>query len=246
MASINQKVETGQRISAEEAIQLFDLDLITLGQLADISRKHHFPGETVGFIIDRIINYTNKCEANCAFCAFHANAATIKPYELTLDEIMTKVDELVEAGGSQVMLQGGLHPKNTLDKFLEMVKTVKGKYPDLFLHSFSPSEIVHVSKKESVPVPKIIEQLKYAGLDSIPGASDLLVQRVRDKVSPNKATVHEWQDVIQAIADAGMKSSATMTYGMGETNRERIEHLEIIRITQDKTGAIRRAKIPGY
>lgn len=239
MEKLIEKVESGQRITAGEALSLFDYDLISLGKLADSSRRCNYPGEEVGVIVDRIVNYTNICDAKCAFCAFHAKADRIEPYELSMEDILQKVEGLVAGGGSQVMLQGGLHPENSLSKFVGMVGAVKKRYPDLFLHSFSPSEIIHIAKKEGLSLEKIVGELQRAGLDSIPGASDLLVPRLRGEVSPNKATVTEWQRVMEVLGSFGMKSSATMTYGMGETRQERIEHLGIVRQTQDKTGVVR-------
>jgi cyclic dehypoxanthinyl futalosine synthase len=193
----------------------------------------------VGFIIDRIINFTNICEAACAFCAFHARANLIEPYEVTMDDIYLKIEELVVAGGTQIMLQGGLHPDYTLNTYIDMVTSIKKRFPDIWLHSFSPSEIVHISRKSSVPIYDVVKALKSAGLDSVPGASDLLVDRIRTKVSPKKIMVDEWRTVMRALYRNDMMSSATMTYGMGETHEEKIAHLKVIRDIQDETGILR-------
>jgi cyclic dehypoxanthinyl futalosine synthase len=236
--SLDHKIYAGDRISPEEALDLFSWDLIDLGKAGDMRRRLAYPKDHVGFIIDRIVNFTNICEAACAFCAFHARANLIQPYELTLDDILQKVEELIAAGGTQVMLQGGLHPDYTLDKYIDMVKTVKNRFPKIYLHSFSPSEIEHISRKSALPVNEVVKQLKAAGLDSVPGASDLLVDRIRQKVSPKKITVHEWKQIIYALYRNEMKSSATMTYGMGETYEEKIQHLNVIRDVQDDTGIL--------
>jgi cyclic dehypoxanthinyl futalosine synthase len=236
--SLYHKIYAGDRISPEEALDLFSWDLIDLGKAGDMRRRLAYPKDHVGFIIDRIVNFTNICEAACAFCAFHARANLIQPYELTLDDIFQKVEELIAAGGTQVMLQGGLHPDYTLDKYIDMVKTVKNRFPKIYLHSFSPSEIEHISRKSALPVNEVVKQLKAAGLDSVPGASDLLVDRIRQKVSPKKITVHEWKQIIYALYRNEMKSSATMTYGMGETYEEKIQHLNVIRDVQDDTGIL--------
>jgi cyclic dehypoxanthinyl futalosine synthase len=232
------KIYQGDRIPPEEALDLFSWDIIDLGKAGDMRRRLAYPKDQVGFIMDRIVNFTNICEAACAFCAFHARANLIQPYELTMDDIFRKVEELIAVGGTQVMLQGGLHPDYTLDKYIHMVKTVKNRFPKIHLHSFSPSEIVHISRKSPMFIDDVVRALKEAGLDSVPGASDLLVDRIRAKVSPKKITVDEWREVIYSLYRNGMKSSATMTYGMGETREEKIEHLKIIRDVQDDTGIL--------
>ncbi len=233
-----QKIYRGDRITPSEAVDLFSWDIIDLGKAGDMRRKMAFPKDTVGFIIDRIINFTNICEAACSFCAFHARANMMPPYELRMEDIFSKIEELVDAGGTQVMLQGGLHPDYTLDTYIDMVSAVKQRFPDIYLHSFSPSEIVHMSRKSALPVDEAVKALKEAGLDSVPGASDLLVDRIRAKVSPKKITVDEWRQVMRAFYRNDMVSSATMTYGMGETDEEKIGHLKVVREIQDETGIL--------
>lgn len=237
--TLERKIARGERITPEEARYLFYWDIIDLGRLADLRRRLIWPSEQVGFIIDRIVNFTNVCEAACSFCAFHARANRIKAYELSEDEICVKVEALVAAGGTQVMLQGGLHPNHTLDTYLHLVRTVKDRFPDVYLHSFSPAEIVHISHKTALGMDDVVGALKDAGLGSVPGASDLLVDRIRTQVSPKKLTRDEWCAVMDCLHRHQMKSSATMTYGMGETLEERIEHLKIIREVQDRTGILR-------
>jgi cyclic dehypoxanthinyl futalosine synthase len=236
---LKDRIYAGERISRSEAVSLFDWDLIELGRTADFRTRLKAQGNKVGFIIDRIINFTNVCEAACLFCAFHARAGRIEPYELDTDAILAKVEELAEAGGTQVMLQGGLHPHHTLDTYLSLVKAVKKRFPDICLHSFSPAELVHISQKDGISLDEVIGCLKESGLDSVPGASDLLVDRIRSTVSPRKLTRDQWCGVMDGLARHGMKSSATMTYGMGETREEQISHLEVIREVQDRTGIIR-------
>lgn len=232
------RVQAGERISAEDALALFSWDPLTLARAADLRREQIRPGNRVGFIIDRIINYTNICQAACAFCAFCARAERVPPYEMSLVEIDEKIEELVAAGGTQVMLQGGLHPEYDLAVYTGMIGHVKKRFPDIWLHAFSPAEIIHVCEKDGLTPAEAVAEFKAAGLDSLPGASDLLVDRVRRKVSPKKLTVAQWQQVMAALAANGMKSSATMTYGMGETPAEKIEHLRVVRETADATGII--------
>jgi cyclic dehypoxanthinyl futalosine synthase len=241
--SFTEKLRTniynGERISADEALRLFEWDIIELAQAADHRRKLAYPKENVGFIIDRIINYSNICEAKCAFCAYHAHAGRVDPYELTMDEICRKIEALIQGRGTQVMLQGGLHPKYTLDTYLTMVKTIRERFPEIYLHSFSPAELTHIAHKSNLSLDDVIGKLKNAGLNSVPGASDLLVDRIRNAVSPKKCTREEWCQVMQTLYRHSMTSTATMTYGMGETLRERIAHLEVIREVQDSTGILR-------
>jgi len=239
MNKVAEKIYTEKRISEEEALTLFDWDILELGRAADFRTRQAVPGDKVGFINDRIINFTNICEAECNFCAFHARAGQIEPYELAMDEIMSKVDELVASGGTQVMLQGGLNPSHTLDSYVAMVRVIKNRFPGVMLHSFSPAELVYTARRSGVSVDYVIEALKEAGLDSVPGASDILVERVRKLVSPRKISVAEWVGVMEALHRHSLKSSATMTYGLGETLAERIAHLCVIRDLQDRTGMVR-------
>ena len=235
---LSEKIYQGQRLTPEEALALFSWDLLDLGRAADFRMRLAHPADTVGFIIDRIINFTNVCQACCAFCAFHARADLIPPFEMTEAEIFEKISALVEAGGTQVMLQGGLHPDYGLRHYTGLLKKIKSRFPAVWLHSFSPAEVVHVANKESMAIGDVVSALKQAGLDSMPGASDLLVDRVRKIVSPKKLTVAQWQAVMTSLADHGLRSSATMTYGMGETDAEKIDHLAVVRETADRTANI--------
>lgn len=235
---LGKKIFAGKRITPAEAESLFSWDILELGEAADMRRRLAHPEETVGFILDRIINFTNICEAACDFCAFHAGAA-LRPYELSMPEILSKVGELSERGGTQVMLQGGLHPRHTLNTYTGMLREIKKKFPGIYLHSFSPSELWHIAGKSSLPLDTVITQLRAAGLDSVPGAADLLVDRIRAKVSPRKIGKGQWVEAMRSLHRQGMKSSATMTYGMGETLKERIGHLAVVRAVQDETGMFR-------
>ncbi|MBU0993011.1 MAG: CofH family radical SAM protein [Proteobacteria bacterium] len=234
-----EKIKTGLRVTPEEALDLYSWDLPDLARAGDDRRRLCFPAEDVGFIIDRIINFTNVCEAECRFCAFHARADQIEPFSLSLDDILKRVEELRLIGGSQVMLQGGLNPDYTFDMYIDMVKTVKKAFPDIFIHSFSPAELFHMARKSDLSLDTVVASLKEAGLDSVPGASDLLVERIRKIACAHKISVADWLTVIKTLARHDMKSSATMTYGMGETQKEQIDHLKVIRDVQDETGIIR-------
>ncbi|MBI4350156.1 MAG: CofH family radical SAM protein [Elusimicrobia bacterium] len=235
---LRKKIFSGGRVSPAEAETLFSWDLLELGEAADLRRRLIHPADTVGFILDRIVNYTNICEAACGFCAFHSGAA-LKPYELSLPEILAKVGELSALGGTQVMLQGGLHPGHQLGTYAGMLREIKKNFPAIYLHSFSPSELAHIAVKSSLPLDTVIKELQEAGLDSVPGAADLLVDRIRAKVSPRKIGKDAWVGIMRSLHRRGMKSSATMTYGMGETEKERIAHLAVVRGVQDETGMFR-------
>lgn len=238
-SELKNKIYSGDRITREDALALFTWDLTELGLAADFRRKKIYPAEKVGFIVDRIINFTNKCTAECRFCAFHARGNQIPEYEMGIDTILEKARALKTAGGTQIMLQGGLHPEYTLESYVDMVKAVKAACPGISIHSFSPAELLHISRNSELPLERVITALKDAGLTSVPGASDLLVDRIRNYVSPNKISAQEWVTVMKALASHGLPSSATMTYGMGESLEERVEHLAIVRGVQDETGNLR-------
>ncbi|HOO73234.1 MAG TPA: CofH family radical SAM protein [Spirochaetota bacterium] len=239
MNALAKKIYSGARIEQAEALDLFNWDLIELGQAGDARRRIIHPASTAGFILDRIINYTNICEARCRFCAYHARAGRIPAYEMGMDEILSRVGELTDAGGTQVMLQGGLHPDHGIEFYETMIRTVKEAFPAIYLHSLSPTELVHIARTSGLTLDESLARLQDAGLDSMPGASDMLADRVRRAVSPRKITVGQWRDVMRALARRGMGSSATMTYGLGESLEERVGHLEVVRSTQDETGIIR-------
>lgn len=236
---LTERILDGERIQRDEALPLFSFPLAELGFLADRRRELIKPGQDVGFILDRIINYTNICVARCEFCAFHAEGGRVPPYELGIEEICTKIEELVRAGGTQIMFQGGLHPEHTLSWYVDLVQTVRSRFPNIYLHSFSPAEVVHIANRSGCGIDEVVGALKQAGVNSIPGASDLLVDRIRRQVSPAKCSCLDWRNVIRTCAEHGMTSTATMTYGMGETPEERLLHLQEVRDVQDETGILR-------
>ncbi len=221
------------RISKEVAIGLFSLDIFTLGEMADDTRKKFHPDNYVTFIVDRNITFTNICMAKCKFCAFFANKRN-EAFLLSVDEILKKVEELVGIGGTQIMLQGGLNPELSLSWYCHLLSFIKSKF-NVWLHSLSPSEIVFLSKKEGISIRDVLLSLKFAGLNSLPGAAEILCDRVRKEVSPNKLNTNEWLNVMEIAHSIGMHTTATMTFGIIETIEERIEHLIKIRNLQDKT-----------
>lgn len=230
------KVYRGERLSLEEGIELFrKADLLTLGEIANSIRRRIHPERIVTFIVDRNINYTNICVNRCSFCAFYREAESPEAYLLTKDEIFKKIDEVISQGGTQILLQGGVHPDLGIEYFEDLFSSIKARY-DIQIHSLSPSEISFLSKKSGLGIDETIRRLKQAGLDSIPGAgAEILVDRVRKKVSPNKIRWKEWADVMMSAHRLGMPTTATMMFGGIETDEEIIEHLVRLRDIQDMT-----------
>jgi cyclic dehypoxanthinyl futalosine synthase len=230
-----------RRVTREEARSLFENDIYSLGEQADRVKKEMLGSRAdyACFVIDRNINFTNICSARCNFCAFYREKNDPESFTLTIDEILQKVGQLYDMGGTQVMIQGGLHEMFGLKFYTEILSAIKKHYPSIYIHSFSPAEINFLAKTEKKSVYDIILELKEAGLQSLPGASEILVDRHRMKVSPHKLTTGEWIEVMENIHRAGMCSTATMTFGMGESVSDRVEHLFIIRDLQDRTGVFR-------
>lgn len=229
-----------KRLSEIEGAQLLNEgDILVLGQAADAMRQKIHPGNTVTFIVDRNINYTNICESECRFCAFYRRPSQAGAYVLTKEEILEKVAETKAAGGTQIMLQGGLNKELGLGYYTDLLHTIKEEF-SLTIHSFSPTEILYMAKQSGKSVDKVLGELKAAGLDSLPGGgAEILVDEVRKRVSPKKISAGEWLAVMEAAHRLGLETTATMVIGMGETYAERILHMERVRALQDKTGGFR-------
>ena len=225
----------GQRLDRDEARQLWDLDLLTLGVGPIAVRRRLNPGNRVTFVIDRNINYTNICISGCRFCAFYRPPGAADGYVLTWDALAAKLAELKDHGGSGVLLQGGLNPELPLGYYLELLDFIRDF--GLAVHGFSPPEIFYMAEKNGLSLPELIRRLMDAGLSSIPGGgAEILVDRVRQQISPQKCTSSQWLEVMAAAHRAGLKTSATMMFGHLETRAERVEHLFKIRDQQDETG----------
>ena len=221
-------------------------NILELGQAANAIRERMHPGNTVTFVIDRNINYTNICTSACRFCAFYRPVGHPEGYTLEEDIIYDKLRETIEAGGTQVMLQGGLNPVLGLDYYVHLLQFIKQHF-DIAVHSFSPAEILHIANKEGISVKETLARLKAAGLDSLPGGgAEILVDAVRQRVSPNKISTNDWLAVMEAAHQVGLESTATMVIGMGETYAERMEHMEKVRSLQEKTGGFRAFIIWSY
>jgi cyclic dehypoxanthinyl futalosine synthase len=238
-----QKVWDGARISEPEALRLYSLPLEELAVLADRRRQlaraaaHDGRGnQIVTYIVDRNVNYTNVCNVYCKFCAFYRTEKDADSYVISLDEMDKKIEETLALGGTQILMQGGHHPSLTKQWYLDLLSHIKTKFPQVNIHGFSPSEFVHFREVFSEPLEKIISDFKSAGLGSIPGGGgEILVDRVRQRISPLKAMSDDWLEVMDVAHRLGLKSSATMMFGHVENIEDRIEHLERIRAQQDKS-----------
>jgi len=231
---IIEKIEENQRIDGKEALALYqNADLLTLGTLANQKRFFLHPEKIITYVVDRNINYTNICVSGCRFCAFYQIPE--KGYIISRQELSDKIQETIELGGTQILLQGGMHPDLEIDFYVDMLVFIKENF-DIHIHGFSPPEIDFIAKKSNLSVAKTISILKKAGLASIPGGgAEILCDDIRQKVSPNKCLSEEWLEVMRKAHLQGMKSSATMMFGHLEQDVHIIAHLEKIRTLQDET-----------
>ncbi|MEW5763065.1 MAG: cyclic dehypoxanthinyl futalosine synthase [Bacillota bacterium] len=227
----------GMRLSEEEGVALLEgADLLDLGRAALAVRRRLNPSPYVTFVADRNINYTNVCTCACAFCAFHRRPGDPDAYLLSYDEVLAKVEEMVAAGGTQVLIQGGLHPGIDLDYITGMFRAIKARFA-VEIHSLSPPEIVHLAERSGLSVREVLVKLRGAGLDSLPGGgAEILVDRVRRAISPRKIGWRQWMDVMRTAHRLGLKSTATMMFGSVETAAERVRHMVRVRDLQDETG----------
>ena len=221
-------------LETQDGVELLECDdLNLLGAAANEMRKKS-AGELVTFVVDRNINYTNVCSSKCKFCAFYREPDAKDAYVLTIEEIISKVDEAVRLGATQILIQGGLNPDLPIEYYEDMLKGVKNRFK-VQMHAFSPPEIVHISKSYGAGIKETISRLCEAGLDSIPGGgAEILDDRVREYVSPNKIGWEKWKDVMLAAHSLGIPTTATMVFGHVETIEERVKHIIRIRDMQEK------------
>jgi len=249
MVSLNRdaltaRVLAGERISTDDALELYRWPLEELGALAnarrDLAKAKSYGGcgrEIVTYIVDRNINYTNVCNVYCKFCAFYRTEGDDDHYVLSFEQIDQKLDELSAADGVQILMQGGHHPKLPFRWYIDLLQHIGQKYPHINIHGFSPPEFQHFAETFAMPLRDVISEFKKAGLGSIPGGGgEILVDRVRKKISPLKINSDQWLDVMQIAHELGLKSSATMMFGHVETIADRVEHLQRIRDQQDRSG----------
>lgn len=235
---IKDKLAAGEGLGRDEALWLLtEADLLALGRLADGVRRRLHPQRQVSFVVDRNVNYTNVCTTKCKFCAFYRDAAHPDAYVLSYTQIFAKVQELVDHGGTQLLMQGGLHPDLRLDWFEDLFRQLRHRFPTVQIHSLSPAEIVHVAKLSGLSMADCLARLQAAGLQSLPGGgAEILVDAVRQEVSPNKIGWQEWAAVMREAHRLGMPTTATMMFGSRETPADLVEHLFRLRDLQAERG----------
>lgn len=239
-STVNSVIESiciGKRLSFEDGVNLIGShDLISLGTAADRMCQELHPEQYRTYVVDRNINYTNVCTSACTFCAFYRDNNHSDGYVLSKNEIFKKIEETISLGGTQILMQGGLHPDLKIDFYVDLLRSIKEKF-EIHIHSFSPPEIMHLSELNGLPSKEVLALLKNAGLDTIPGGgAEILTDRCRGILSPHKCSANEWLQVMREAHMSGIKSTATMMFGHVETMEERIVHLEKIRKLQDETG----------
>jgi len=234
---------SNKRFSVSECVKIYnEKELLAIGAAADEMRRriHKDKSDTVTFVADRNVTYTNICDCKCKFCAFFRSKNHAECFVLPFDEMMRKIDELAKLGGTQIMLQGGLNPALKLDFYVKMLKMIKEKHKKLTLHSLSPPEIDHIARVSNKSVPYVLATLQEAGLDSLPGGGgEILINRIRKAISPNKMSSERWLQIMREAHRIGMRSTATMVFGFGETLEERFKSMEKVRRLQDETGGFR-------
>ena len=212
-------------------------DLIGVGMEADAVRKRLHPGNVVTYQIDRNINYTNFCTEYCSFCAFYRPVRSPEGYVQPLESICHKIDETLALGGTGILMQGGLHPDLKIDYYESLLSSLKQRYPQLHLHCFSAPEILNIAEVSGLTIRDTIDRLMDAGLDSIPGAGgEILDDEVRHRIARLKCNTEEWLAVHRTAHQLGLRTTATMMFGVDETLQHRVNHFECIRRLQDETG----------
>jgi cyclic dehypoxanthinyl futalosine synthase len=234
---ILEKALHGERLTAEDCAELLESkDVVRIGLAADEVRMRKNPADVVTYIIDRNINYTNVCNVVCTFCAFYRRPGKPDTYVHSIEEIERRIDETIALGGTGVLMQGGLHPDFNIEWYEHLLRTLHAKYPRFQLHCFSPPEIHNISLISKLDYVTIMQRLKAAGLNSLPGGGgEILDDEVRARVS-TKCNTQEWLDVMRAVHKVGLRSTATMMFGIGDRIEHRVRHLQRIRDVQDETG----------
>jgi cyclic dehypoxanthinyl futalosine synthase len=241
VAAILEQALAGERVTDADAVALLESrDLLAVGRAADELRSRRTDPTRITFIVDRNLNYTNVCYTDCDFCAFYRRPGdTREGYLLPKAVIFKKIEETLALGGTGLLMQGGHHPDLGIDYYEDLFRSIKARYP-IHLHALSPSEVQHAARRSKLTIPEALTRLRDAGLDSLPGGgAEILVDRVRDLISPRKTTSSEWLGVMRAAHRLGVSTTATMMYGHVETLAERVEHMRRIRELQDETRGFR-------
>ncbi len=234
-SNLLQKLEEQTRLTSEDALTLFEKgDLLALGHFADLYNQSK-NGNTVGYVVDRNLNYTNVCVLRCKFCAFRRNKKDEDAWELSYEEINQKIEDLIAHDGTQILMQGGHHPDFKLDYYTNLVGHIKSKYPKITIHA-SPPEIHHIAHVCKLNYHDVLSALKEAGLDSIPGGgAEILDDPLRQKISSGKCNSAQWLEVFETAHQLGIQGSATMMFGHHENYAQRVAHLQQLRDLQDRT-----------
>ncbi|MGO8673153.1 MAG: cyclic dehypoxanthinyl futalosine synthase [Capsulimonadaceae bacterium] len=235
---IADKVYAGERLTEGDALRLFrHPNLTDLAELADHVRMRKHPNDIVTYVVGRNLNYTNVCWVRCGFSNFYRVPGHDEGYVLSRDQIYAKIQEMVDQGGIELLMQGGLHPKLKIDWYEALFRDIMDRFPTVILHALSPTEIIYIKKMSRLSMEETLTRLKSAGLHSVPGGgAEMLTDRVRTTISPFKDTAAEWLDCMRVAHKVGLRSSATMMYGSVDTIEDRVEHLLKLRDLQDETG----------
>ncbi len=238
ITEIQNKITDGQELDRADGLALLtEVDLLSLGKLANAIRQQKHPDGRVTFVVDRNVNYSNVCESKCKFCAFYRNEDDSDAYLLSYDDIYAKVQELVDHDGTQLLMQGGLHPTLKIEWFEELFRNLRERFPQVQIHSLSPAEVTHIAHLSGLTMPECLERLQAAGLASVPGGgAEVLVDDVRQEISPNKIGWRQWAAVMEEAHRLGMRTTATMMFGSREKPEDIVEHLFRIREIQQRTG----------
>ena len=237
---IAEKVYAGERITGDDALRLFHhTNVVELGQLADFVRRQKHPDNIVSYIVGRNINYTNVCYVRCSFCNFYRIPGAEGGYVLPRETIMTKIQEMVDAGGIEILMQGGLNPKLKIEWYEDLFRAIMERFPNVILHALSPAEILYIKKLNKLSLEETLTRLKAAGLHSVPGGgAEILTDRVRQWIAPYKDTAEEWLECMRVANKVGLRTTATMMYGSVDTLEDRVEHLQKLRDLQDESLAL--------
>jgi cyclic dehypoxanthinyl futalosine synthase len=227
----------GERLGLEEGIALWESDQIEkLGWVANQLMERRHPEPITTFVIGRNVNYTNICDTYCRFCAFYRAPGSKEGYVLPNEVIFQKIQETVDVGGTEILMQGGTNPDLPFSYYTDLLREIKKRFPTIHMHSFSPAEIMKMKEVSGLSLEEVIRRLREAGLDSIPGGgAEILDDRIRRKISRLKGSWRDWMDVMQTAHRIGMSTTATMVIGFGETLEERVMHLLRVREAQDQT-----------
>lgn len=237
LADIEEKILGGERLSFDDGVRLFrEANPLQLSSWANLVRRRLHPNDLVTYVVGRNINYTNVCWVQCKFCSFYRRPGAEGGYVLPPGEIFRKIQELLDLGGTEILIQGGLNPALKIEYFEDLFRTLKARFP-IHVHGLSPAEIIYLAKISNLSERECLARLQRAGLDSIPGAgAEMLVDEVRDQIAPHKDSAAAWLNLMRTAHQLGIPSTVTMMYGSVETVEQRVEHLVKVRDLQDETG----------